>query len=149
MQLFSIAISRPGAPQDGPGGGSQIQKFARPLGALVVVMGLLVLVIGESKSCIHEFSRGTEMVLHFFPLHISLTHHPTTSSRLLWPLFSNARHNTDLLPSDRLFKVLPHPECSGSRQLPTRPWDRNLVVCFSGLAGINCLRCASHCSAMK
>ena len=76
MQLFSIAISRPGAPQDGPGGGSQIQKFARPLGALVVVMGLLVLVIGESKSCIHEFSRGTEMVLHFF----STAHFPNTPS---------------------------------------------------------------------
>ena len=67
MQLFSIAISRPGAPQDGPGGGSQIQKFARPLGALVVVMGLLVLVIGESESCICEFWRGTEMVLYGTP----------------------------------------------------------------------------------
>ena len=75
VQLFSIAISRPGAPQDGPGGGSQMQKFTRPLGTLVVVMGLLVLVIGESESCICEFWRGTEMVLYgtpFFLLHNSI-----------------------------------------------------------------------------
>ena len=52
VQLFTIAITRPDAPRDGPSSESHIQKFARPLGATVVVMGLLVLLIGES----HYFS---------------------------------------------------------------------------------------------